>query len=124
MAALLGDITLYHDMNGLLAMRRCGVAMTIALLNNDGGGIFQRLPVHEHEPAFRDFFLTPHGIDFAQAAKLYGLDYIRADDRETFRRAFHNSINKPGSAIIEIRTDSLADLARREEIMRGISASP
>ena len=83
MAALLGDITLYHDMNGLLAMRRCGVPMTIVLLNNGGGGIFQRLPAREHEPAFRDFLFTPHEIDFAQVAALYGLDYARADDATT-----------------------------------------
>ena len=71
-AALLGDITLYHDMNGLLALRRCGIPVTLVLLNNDGGGIFQRLPVRQFEGAFHDYFLTPHGLDFAQVAELYG----------------------------------------------------
>ena len=119
LAALLGDITLYHDMNGLLAARRCGIPVTIVLLNNDGGGIFQRLPVREIEPAFREYFLTPHGLDFSHAAALYGLRYVRADDRDSFRAAFAESVRGGESTLIEVRTDALRDLQRREEIMRA-----
>jgi len=122
-AALLGDITLYHDMNGLLAVRRCAVPITLVLLNNDGGGIFQRLPVRQFEPAFGDYFLTPHGLEFAQVAELYGLQYSRADDRATFRRAFGESINGNSATLIEVRTNSESDLQRREEIMRAVRTS-
>ncbi|MCY4147335.1 MAG: 2-succinyl-5-enolpyruvyl-6-hydroxy-3-cyclohexene-1-carboxylic-acid synthase [Chloroflexi bacterium] len=122
-AALLGDITLYHDMNGLLAVRRCDIPITIVLLNNDGGGIFQRLPVRQFEPAFRDYFLTPHGLDFAQVAKLYGLRHIRADNRATFCRAFTESIAGSKASLIEVRTNALSDLQRREAIMRAIKSS-
>ncbi|MYC55967.1 MAG: 2-succinyl-5-enolpyruvyl-6-hydroxy-3-cyclohexene-1-carboxylic-acid synthase [Chloroflexi bacterium] len=121
-AALLGDITVYHDMNGLLAIKRCGIPITIVLLNNDGGGIFQRLPVRRFKPAFQDFFLTPHGLDFALVAKLYGLRYSRADDRATFRRAFAESIKRSSATLIEVRSDALGDLQRREEIMRAVKA--
>ena len=44
LVALIGDITFYHDMNGLLALHRLGLTPTIVLLNNNGGGIFHRLP--------------------------------------------------------------------------------
>ena len=119
-AALLGDITLYHDMNGLLAVRRCDIPITLTLLNNDGGGIFQRLPARQFEPAFHDYFLTPHSLDFAQVAALYGLRYIRADNRAAFRRAFADSIMGASATLIEVRTNALSDLQRREEIMRKI----
>ena len=121
LVALLGDITLYHDMNGLLAVQRCGVPLTIVLLNNDGGGIFHRLPVSDYEPHFSDYFITAHGLDFAQAAKLYGLDYVRADDRRSFRRAFSQSVGGRQSTLIEVRTDALADLKRRADIMAAVS---
>jgi len=120
LVAILGDITLYHDMNGLLAIKRCGVPLTIVLLNNEGGGIFHRLPIHEFEPAFSDYFITAHGLDFAYAAALYDLKYIRADDRASFRRAFSESVGGLASTLIEVRTDAVADLKRRNEIMAAV----
>ena len=88
LVAVLGDITLYHDMNGLLALQRCGAPATIVLLNNEGGGIFHRLPVRAFEPHFSDYFITAHGLDFARVAALYRLNYVRAEDRASFRQAF------------------------------------
>jgi 2-succinyl-5-enolpyruvyl-6-hydroxy-3-cyclohexene-1-carboxylate synthase len=119
---VIGDISLYHDMNGLLAVQRCGVPVTIVLLNNDGGGIFRRLPIKDFEPTFTDLFITPHGLDYVHVAQLYGLNYNRADDRETFRQAFAQSVGSGKSSIIEVRTDAQHDLARRKAIMDSLQA--
>jgi 2-succinyl-5-enolpyruvyl-6-hydroxy-3-cyclohexene-1-carboxylate synthase len=121
LVAVVGDVTFYHDMNGLLAVHRCGVPVTIVLLNNDGGGIFHRLPIRNYEPEFTHYFLTRHGLDFSHAANLYGLEYIRADTRDTFRDAFQQQMNQPDrSAIIEVRTDSYQDNQRRQAIMQQV----
>ena len=117
LVALVGDITLYHDMNGLLAIRRLGIPVTIVLLNNNGGGIFRRLPVHAIEPEFTDLFLTPHDLDFSHAARLYGLGHILADSREGFRTALTECIGSGESTIIEVPTDSLEDLRQRERLI-------
>ena len=122
LVAILGDITFYHDMNGLLAVRRCGRPITIALLNNNGGGIFHRLPIRAYEPHFSDYFITAHGLDFSHAARLYGLEYVRADSREGFRQAFAESVAGRQSTIIEVKTDAQADLKRRAEIMAAVHA--
>ena len=122
LVAILGDITFYHDMNGLLAARRCGLPITIVLLNNNGGGIFHRLPIRAYEPHFSDYFITAHGLDFSHAAKLYGLEYVRADCRDAFRQAFAESVAKRQSAIIEVKTDAQTDLKRRAEIMAAVHA--
>lgn len=120
LVAILGDITFYHDMNGLLAVHRCGVPITIVLLNNDGGGIFQRLPIRDYEPEFTQYFTTPHGLDFSHAAQMYGLDYIRADTRDDFRRAFSERVSSGASTIIEVRTERDKDHARRDEIIAKV----
>ncbi len=119
LAAIVGDITFYHDMNGLLAVRRCGVPVTIVLLNNDGGGIFHRLPINQFEPEFTRYFLTPHGLDFAHAARLYGLEYVQVTERDAFRRAFRASITARTATIIELRTDARLDLERRGAVMKS-----
>ena len=120
LVALIGDITFYHDMNGLLALRRLGLTPTIVLLNNNGGGIFQRLPIHEHEPEFTQYFLTPHDLDFSHAARLYNLEHVRVNDRAAFRAAFACCIESGRAQIIEVSTNARADLKRRAEILEDV----
>ena len=42
---LIGDVALAHDIGGLLAAQRLELKLTIVLLDNGGGGIFDFLPV-------------------------------------------------------------------------------
>ncbi|MBL8095900.1 MAG: hypothetical protein JNL73_17115, partial [Anaerolineales bacterium] len=107
---VLGDLALYHDLNGLLAVRRCGVPITIVVVNNDGGGIFRRLPIRDFEPAFTDLFLTPHGLSFASAAQLHGLAYAAPTTRADFRAALTAALASREPALLEIKTDSALDL--------------
>ncbi|MBZ0303028.1 MAG: hypothetical protein K8J31_25000, partial [Anaerolineae bacterium] len=110
------------DPNKLTFVQRNGVPVTIVLLNNNGGGIFHRLPIKNFEPEFTDLFVMPHGLEFEHAAKLYGLEYVRADDRESFRQAFSESVTNRRSRIIEVRTEVQHDLQRRQEIMDAVQA--
>lgn len=128
LVAIIGDVTFYHDMNGLLAVQRCGVPITIVLLNNDGGGIFNRLPINQYDPEFTEYFITSHGLDFSHAAKLYGLEYTCIDAyadgaRATFRKLFTERVSSGESTIIEVRTESKRDEARRQEIVAAVGAA-
>ncbi|RME54825.1 MAG: 2-succinyl-5-enolpyruvyl-6-hydroxy-3-cyclohexene-1-carboxylic-acid synthase, partial [Caldilineae bacterium] len=79
---LIGDVSFYHDLNGLLAVGRLGLRnVTIVLLDNKGGGIFRRLPIARHDPPFQDLFVMPHGLDFAPLVQAYGLAYTQVQDR-------------------------------------------
>ncbi len=89
-----GDIAYYHDMNGLLALDRCGVDATIVEINNDGGGIFHMLPIESFDPPFTGQFRTPHGLDYAATGDLYDLDFQRVETRSAFRDAFSDSIER------------------------------
>ena len=104
---LIGDLTFYHDMNGLAAIARCNVPVTLVVLNNGGGGIFHRLPVSDFEPTFTEHFLTPQPLNFAHAARLYGLEHHRATDLTTFCK----SLKAPteSSNLIEVITSSRED---------------
>jgi 2-succinyl-5-enolpyruvyl-6-hydroxy-3-cyclohexene-1-carboxylate synthase len=74
---LTGDLGLYHDMNGLLAVRRLGVEATIVVMNNGGGGIFDFLPIAQHREGWEELFGTPTGLDLAKVADLYGMPFTR-----------------------------------------------
>ena len=94
---LTGDVALAHDIGGLLAARRLGLPLVIVLLNNDGGGIFHFLPVEREGADFEEHVATPHGLDFAHAAALYGLGHVRVarPRARSARRSTARSPRKP-----------------------------
>ena len=65
---LIGDVALAHDVGGLLAATRLGLKLTIVLIDNDGGGIFEFLPVSGEGEDYVRHVVTPHGLDLSHAA--------------------------------------------------------
>ena len=119
---LIGDVALAHDIGGLLAAHRLGLALTIVLLNNDGGGIFHFLPVVGEQDAFEEHVATPHGLDFAQAAELYGCRYERPDGLAGLRAAVESSLAADGTVIIEVGTDREQNLALHRRVAEVVAA--
>jgi 2-succinyl-5-enolpyruvyl-6-hydroxy-3-cyclohexene-1-carboxylate synthase len=120
---LVGDVALAHDIGGLLAASRLGLALTIVLLNNDGGGIFHFLPVAGETDAFEEHVATPHGLDFARAAALYGCDYRCPETLSELRAAIESSIAGDATTIIEVRTDREENLALHRRVAEAALAS-
>jgi len=116
LALVIGDLAFYHDMNGLLALQRCNVDATIVLIDNDGGGIFHRLPIEEFDPPFTEQFRTPHGLDFAPTGDLYDLDFRRVADGNTFESAFAESITSEGTQVIATTFDAEASHRFRDSL--------
>lgn len=110
---VIGDLSFFHDMNGLLAAKQQRTDLTIVLINNNGGGIFSFLPQAAEKDYFETLFGTPHGLDFANAARLYGADYQNVRSWSEFTAAFTRSFSKPGLKIIEIRTNREENVRRR-----------
>ncbi len=93
------------------------------LLNNDGGGIFHFLPVAGETDAFEEHVATPHGLDFARAAELYGCGYRRPDTLAELRDAVETSVAGAGTTIIEVRTDREENLALHRRVARAALAA-
>ncbi|HLN14611.1 MAG TPA: 2-succinyl-5-enolpyruvyl-6-hydroxy-3-cyclohexene-1-carboxylic-acid synthase [bacterium] len=113
---LIGDVALAHDIGGLLAASRLRLALTIVLLNNDGGGIFHFLPVAGEADAFEEHVATPHGLDFSRAASLYGCAFVRAETVDALRSAVETSLAGNATTIIEVRTDREENLALHRRV--------
>ncbi|MBI4571084.1 MAG: 2-succinyl-5-enolpyruvyl-6-hydroxy-3-cyclohexene-1-carboxylic-acid synthase [Chloroflexi bacterium] len=118
---VLGDLSFYHDMNGLLAAKRHDLSATIVLLNNDGGGIFSFLPQADELEHFEELFGTPHGLDVRHVAELYGLDYRMIDGWATFRSAVRESTASRGVTLLEVRTDRRANVALHRDLWAAVS---
>ncbi|MDH5506922.1 MAG: 2-succinyl-5-enolpyruvyl-6-hydroxy-3-cyclohexene-1-carboxylic-acid synthase [Anaerolineae bacterium] len=114
---VIGDLAFYHDLNSLIAVKKFGINITIVLINNDGGGIFHRLPISNFEPPFMELFVSPHGLDFEPAAQLFNLDYHRVSSRSDFKLAFNNAMNSNQSTLIEVPGDAKLHEKTRQEIV-------
>jgi len=120
---LIGDVALAHDIGGLLAARRLGLPLVIVLLNNDGGGIFHFLPVEREGADFEEHVATPHGLDFAHAAALYGLGHERIASPEALRAALDGALASHGATILEVRTDRAENVALHRRVWEAVAGS-
>ena len=119
--AIVGDVAFIHDMNGLLSARDHAEVIFV-LVNNDGGGIFHFLPIRNFEPAFTRHFATPHGLDFAHAAALYGLPHERVGTLARLGSALERATARGGSRIIEVGTDRERNRRRRQAVRDAVLA--
>ena len=109
---LLGDLSLYHDMNGLWALQRHGIRATLVVCDNNGGGVFNFLPQAEHQDVFEEIFATPLGLDLSQVARLYGLVYSPVSDRSGLEPAIADAIAAPTPTMVVVKM-------RREDSVSG-----
>ena len=100
---LLGDLSLYHDMNGLWALQRHGIRATLVVCDNNGGGVFNFLPQAEHQDVFEEIFATPLGLDLSQVARLYGLVYSPVSDRSGLEPAIADAIAAPTPTMVVVK---------------------
>ena len=107
-----GDLALLHDLGGLLAGRMHGDDLTIVATNDDGGGIFEYLPVAQAVPraSFETLFAVSHGLDLAGLARGLGWEGVRAGSREDLAEALHRSL-QGGRHLIEVSVDRAANTA-------------
>ncbi|MDU0852197.1 MAG: 2-succinyl-5-enolpyruvyl-6-hydroxy-3-cyclohexene-1-carboxylic-acid synthase [Veillonella sp.] len=99
-----GDLSLFHDLNGLAVAKTHNLNLTIILHNNDGGGIFEYLP-QKGTKHFDYLFSTSQGLDYSGAAKLYGCGYTKISSPDELSFVLAKIGQESGVHIIEIPTN-------------------
>ncbi|MCU7837154.1 MAG: 2-succinyl-5-enolpyruvyl-6-hydroxy-3-cyclohexene-1-carboxylic-acid synthase [gamma proteobacterium symbiont of Taylorina sp.] len=105
--ALVGDLTFYHDMNGLLICKQLsamGMNAAILLINNSGGVIFNYLPQQQLD-SFDKLWTMDTGLDFKYSAKLYGLNYTKINNKQDLEKQLPLLLSQSGIQIIEVIID-------------------
>jgi 2-succinyl-5-enolpyruvyl-6-hydroxy-3-cyclohexene-1-carboxylate synthase len=118
---LTGDLALLHDTNGFLVAAQCRGSLTVVLINNAGGGIFEHLPIAQFNPAFEKFFATPQRADFAKLCRAYGVRHVRVRDW-THLAGLVAKLPVRGLRVLEVRTDRRRDAAFRQELFARLAA--
>ncbi|MHC5858805.1 2-succinyl-5-enolpyruvyl-6-hydroxy-3-cyclohexene-1-carboxylic-acid synthase [Nostoc sp.] len=118
---LTGDLALLHDTNGFLIRNKFVGHLTIVLINNNGGGIFEMLPVAKFDPPFEEFFGTPQDIDFAQLCATYNVQHELITSWQQLQQRL-NQLPTIGIRVLELRTNRKADAKWRQDKLRNFAA--
>ncbi len=119
---LTGDLALLHDTNGFLHRPQVRGSLTIVLINNNGGGIFDHLPVAQFDPPFEKYWATPQEVDFNKLCSAYGVEHVAVDDDEQFLELI-SLLPVTGVRVLEIRTDRKRDAAFRKKLFADVAAA-
>jgi 2-succinyl-5-enolpyruvyl-6-hydroxy-3-cyclohexene-1-carboxylate synthase len=106
---LTGDLALLHDTNGFLIKQKFQGHLTIILINNDGGGIFEILPIADF-PLFEEYFATPQTVNIAKLCIAYDLEYLKIDNWQQLTDLIAD-LPKTGIRVLELICDRHADAA-------------
>ncbi|HUA10873.1 MAG TPA: 2-succinyl-5-enolpyruvyl-6-hydroxy-3-cyclohexene-1-carboxylic-acid synthase [Solirubrobacteraceae bacterium] len=125
--ALIGDVAFTHDIGALVCARRLGLALTVVLLNNGGGGIFDFLPVAHSALAgdglYERHVATAPELDFAAVTAAFGLDHALAHDAADAARLVLESISSGASRVVEVRSGRAANVALHERMWADVAGA-
>ena len=130
---LTGDLALLHDSHGWLWKPQLGGQLTVVLVENGGGGIFEQLPIRPGpaplggaataapQPGRLDFerlFAMPQAVSHGPLAEAFGVPWRRLGGLEDLADGLAWAAGEP-LALLELRTDRQADAALRQALRQG-----
>jgi 2-succinyl-5-enolpyruvyl-6-hydroxy-3-cyclohexene-1-carboxylate synthase len=120
---IVGDLSFFHDLNGMFAAAKFGLDVTVVVLNNNGGGIFSFLPQAEQldTPTFEALFGTPTGLDVGAAARLFGASHARPENWDAFSRDLCRAIQGRGLSVVELVTDRNRNVAQHRSVWAAVA---
>ncbi|WP_066386244.1 2-succinyl-5-enolpyruvyl-6-hydroxy-3-cyclohexene-1-carboxylic-acid synthase [Neobacillus mesonae] len=118
---VLGDLTFFHDLNGLVAAKKFHIDIHIILVNNNGGGIFSFLPQAGHPKHFELLFGTPLDIEFEHAVRMFNGQFTKIMDWNHLRIELEKSRVSKGINVYEVATNRDRNRDEHREFWQSVS---
>ncbi len=127
---LLGDVSFLHDVGSLAVARDVEVPLTVVVVDNGGGRIFEQLPIatHPHAKGALHHWVTPHDTNLGSAAEMFGLSFMRCTDRESLCAALAAGRERVGctliQAVVPAHGAATANQALWHDVDRALGSAP
>jgi len=118
---LTGDLAFYHDMNGLHNSYKYKIPLTVILINNGGGGIFESLPISKYSEFFKNNFLTPLNLDFKKFVEGYKGTFSRIKSWNELRIQLSLAVKSKRLTVLELKTDAVLSLKYRQKYWLAVA---
>lgn len=122
---LAGDLAFVHDAGALAIAAASRANLTVVVLDNDGGGIFEMLPVAGtiERDTFERHFGTPHGLDLAAISRAYGVPCVDVSTARELDRALEASLERPGVEVIRVASARGANARLHGDLFAAVAAA-
>ena len=120
---LIGDTSLLHDLNSLSLASNTKTPFVVIALNNDGGSIFNLLPINNEKDLKDAFFLCPHGLNFEAACQMFSIDYVKPNSLESFKQDYFEAINNNHCTLIEVAVPSDQATSKIKQVIQQVANS-
>jgi len=115
-----GDLSFLHDLNALMVMKKYPLPLTIFVINNNGGAIFNSLPAASGNKLIDKFFITPHNLKIGEIVTSFGLKYVEVKSIDELTYISMNVNEKKACAVVEIKTNPVKSKKFREKIFTKV----
>jgi len=95
---LIGDLSFYYDLTALYLANEYEIKLNVIIFDNNGGGIFNLLPISKEQKYFKKYFQVPLEINYNAIANLFNASLF-------FPESVNNFIE-----LLNIETESFINL--------------
>ncbi|WP_337866001.1 2-succinyl-5-enolpyruvyl-6-hydroxy-3-cyclohexene-1-carboxylic-acid synthase [Ignavibacterium sp.] len=104
---VIGDLSFYYDLNSLMIAKQFEIPLKIILINNNGGAIFNYLPISKSQKIFDKYFLTPVHYDIKKICEAFGANYKLVKSLNEYKKSILSAKKTNSCLILEVKTNSL-----------------
>ncbi|AAU38401.1 MULTISPECIES: 2-succinyl-5-enolpyruvyl-6-hydroxy-3-cyclohexene-1-carboxylic-acid synthase [Basfia] len=117
--AMIGDVSALYDLNSLALFKNVNQPTIIFLINNNGGAIFDMLPVESSVKS--EFYRMPHHTEFSQAASMFDLKYARPYTWADLSSVLKQAYSRKEATVIEIKVGPMDGSNTYKRLIEQIS---
>ena len=119
-----GDLAFLHDTNGWLIENYIDANLTILLLDNEGGNIFNSLYKDNLDAEeLKKLFIMPKNVNWGRMAETYNIPFRFATNMNNLKECFEWSLSTSKSSIIKVSIDTTYEMYQRRLILNSINVN-
>ncbi|MFQ5515008.1 MAG: 2-succinyl-5-enolpyruvyl-6-hydroxy-3-cyclohexene-1-carboxylic-acid synthase [Myxococcota bacterium] len=119
---LIGDLALLHDCSALLIACQNDVDLTVVVLDNRGGGIFEFLPIANavDRAVFERHLATPQAVEIPALLRGFGLPCRTVTRPAELDDALEQSVGRAGVEFVHVRSNRPRNVELHRKLIEAV----
>jgi 2-succinyl-5-enolpyruvyl-6-hydroxy-3-cyclohexene-1-carboxylate synthase len=115
-----GDLAFLHDIGSLMYINQYRLPVCIIVIDNNGGGIFNMLPIARNKKLLNPYFITPHNQNINKLSKAFGLRYKEITSKNLLHQYILKFFKDKKPTVLHIITDISLSTKYLEQLKKDL----